>query len=142
MRKRRVVAVVEHEIVTNGDGFSVRIYDAPAGGWRILFEKKEGAIGAYTAYDNAMMGVRVYDRSDKTVLFEADLEVYLQSAHTGIALGGCGLPSLVRFGEPDHWAYATFTLSEDFIVKQSVLKIIGYKGGEPLYSAGWSLPDK
>jgi hypothetical protein len=134
--------VVDHEIVQNGDGFSVRIYDAPAGGWRILFEQKEGAIGAYTTYDDAMTGVRVYDRSDKTVLFEAELDVYLQAARTGIALDGCGLSSLVRFGEPDHWAYATFTLSEDFIVKQSILKIIGYKGGEPVYSAGWSLPDK
>jgi len=95
--------VVEHEIVPNGDGFSVRIYDAPAGGWRILFGEKEGAIGTYTKYDDAKAGVRVYDRSDKTVLFEAEFEVYLRSARTG----------------------------------QSSLKIIGYKGGEPLYSEGW-----
>jgi hypothetical protein len=39
-----------------------------------------------------MEGVRIYDRSDKTVLFEAELEVYLHAARTGIALGGCGLP--------------------------------------------------
>lgn len=134
--------MVEHEIIPDGDGFSVRIYDAPAYGWRILFGQKEGAIGAYTTYEDATAGVQIYDRSDKTVLFEAELEVYLQSARTGIALDGCGLPSLVRFGEPTHWTYATFTLAEDFIVKQSVLKIIGYKGGEPVYSAGWSLPDK
>jgi hypothetical protein len=120
----------------------VRIYDAPAGGWRILFGQTEGAIGTYTTYDDAMEGVRIYDRSDKTVLFEAELDVYLQAARTGIALVGCGLPSLVRFGEPDHYAYATFTLSEDFIIKQSALKIIGYRGEEPVYSAGWDLPDK
>lgn len=134
--------MVEHEIIPNGDEYSVRIYDAPAYGLRILFGQKEGAIGAYTTYEDAVAGVRIYDSSDKTVLFEAELGVYLRSVRTGITLDGCGLPSLVRFGEPGHWAYATFTLSEDFIVKQSVLKIIGYKGGEPVYSAGWSLPDK
>jgi hypothetical protein len=120
----------------------VRIYDAPAGGWRILFGQTEGATGTYTTYDDAMAGVRVYDRSNKAVLFEAELDVYLQSARTGIALGGCGLPSLVRFGEPDHCAYATFTLSEDFIISRSDLKIIGYIGEEPVYSAAWDLPDK
>jgi hypothetical protein len=134
--------VVKHEILPNSDGFSVRIYDAPAGGWRILFGQKEGAIGSYTTYDDAMAGVRVYDRSDKAVLFEAELEVYLKSARTGIALDGCGLPSLVRFGEPDHCAYATFILLEDFIIRQSDLKIIGYRGEEPVYSADWDLPDK
>ncbi len=128
----------EYEIVPNRDGYSVRIYDAPAGGWRILFGQEEDAIGTYTTYEYAMAGVQIYDRSDKTVLFEAELEVYLRSARTGIALDGCGLPSLVRFGEQGHWAYATFTLSDDF-VKQSGLKIIGYKRGEePIYSAGWS----
>jgi hypothetical protein len=134
--------VVEHEIVQNGDGFNVRIYYAPAGGWRILFGQKEGAIGAYTTYDDAMTGVQIYDRSDKTVLFEAELDVYLQAARTGIALDGCGVPSLVRFGEPDHCVYATFLLSEDFIIKQSALKIIGYRGDGSVYSAGWDLPDK
>ena len=130
--------MVDHEIIQNGDGFSVRIYDAPAGGWRILFGQEEDAIGTYTTYEDAIAGVQIYDRSEKTVLFEAELEVYLRSARTGIALNGCGLPSLVRFGEQGHWAYATFTLSEDF-VKQSGLKIIGYKKGEdPIYSAGWS----
>ena len=134
--------MVRHEIVPNSDGFSVRIYDALAGGWRILFEQKEGAIGTYTTYDDAMAGVRVYERSDKTALFEAELNVYLRAARTGIVLDGCGLPSLVRFSEPDHCAYATFILSEDFIIKQSALKIIGYRGGEPVYSAGWDLPCK
>ena len=134
--------MVGFEIIPYHDGYSVRIYDAPAYGWRILFGQKDGAIGAYTTHEDAVAGVRVYDRSDKSVLFEAELEVYLRSARTGIALDGCGLPSLVRFGEPDHWAYATFTLSEDFIVKQSALMIIGYKGKEPVYSAGWGLPDK
>lgn len=133
--------MVEHEITPNRDGYNVRIYDAPAGGWRILFVQKEGAIGAYTAYDDATAGVQIYDRADKTVLFEAELEVYLRSARTGIALDGCGLPSLVRFGEPDHYTYATFTLSEDFIVERSDLMIIGYKGEEPVYSKGWNLSD-
>jgi hypothetical protein len=133
--------VVEYEIIPNHDGYSVRIYDAPACGWRILFVQKEGAIGAHTTYGDAMMSVRVYDHSDKTVLFEAEINVYLQAARTGIALDGCGLPSLVRFGEPDHCAYAAFILSEDFI-RKSALKIIGYRGEEPVYSAGWDLPDK
>jgi hypothetical protein len=138
MRKRRVVAVVEHEIVPDGDGFSVRIYDAPAGGWRILFGETEGAIGTYTTYDDAKAGVRVYGRSDKTVLFEEEFEVYLQSARTGMTLDSFGLPSLVRFGELNHCAYATFILSEAFVIK-SDLKIIGYRGEEPVYSAGWDL---
>lgn len=111
--------MVEHEILPNCDGYSVRIYDAPAYGWRILFRQKEGAIGAYTTHEDATAGVQIYDCSDKTVLFEAELEVYLRSARTGIALDGCGLPSLVRFGEPDHWTFATFTLSEDFIVNRA-----------------------
>jgi hypothetical protein len=34
-------AMVEHKIVPNRDGYSVRIYDAPAGGIRILFRQKE-----------------------------------------------------------------------------------------------------
>ena len=134
--------MVKHKIVPNRDGYSVRVYDAPAGGWRILFEQKEGAIGTYTTYDDAKAGVRVYDRSDKTILFEAELDVYIQSARTGMALDGCGLPSLVRFGDPDHCVYATFILSEDFIIRQSALKIIGYRGEETVYSAGWDLPDK
>jgi len=133
--------VVEHEIVQNGDGFSVRIYDAPAGGWRILFEQKGGAIGTYITYDDAMAGVRVYDRSDKTVLFEAELDVYRHAARTGFALGGYGLPSLIRFGDADHCAYAAFILAEEFI-RKSALKIIGYRGEEPVYSAGWDLPGK
>src|SRR5262245_19682947 len=108
MRKRRVVAVVEHEIVPNGDGFNVRIYDAPTASWSILFGQTKGAIGTYTTDEDAKAGVRVYDRSDKTALFEAEFEVYLQAARTGIALDSCGLPSLVRFGELNHCAYATF----------------------------------
>ncbi len=133
--------MVDHEIVPDGDGFSVRIFDAPAGGWRILFGETETAIGTYTTYDDAKAGVRVYDRSDKTVLFEAEFEVYLQSARTGMALDSCGLPSLVRFGELNHCAYATFILSEVFVTK-SDLKIIGYRGEEPVYSAGWDLSGK
>ena len=75
--------MVEYEIVPNGDGFSVRNYDAPAGGWRILFGETEGAIGTCTTYDDAKAGVQVYSRSDKTTLFEAEFEVYLLSARTG-----------------------------------------------------------
>jgi hypothetical protein len=133
--------MVEHEIIPTRDGYSVRIYDAPAGGWRILIGEKEGAIEAFTTHDDAMAGVQVYDRSDKTVLFEAEMEVYLQSAHTGTALGDCGLPSLVRFGEPGHYIFATFTLSEEYI-RKSPMRIIGSKGEEAVYSAGWDLPDK
>ncbi len=133
--------MVEYEILPNSDGFSVRIYDAPAGGWRILFGQKEGAIGTYTTYDDAKAGVRVYDRADKAVLFEAEFEVYLQSARTGISLDSCGLPSLVHFGELNHCAYAAFILSEAFIIK-SDLKIISYRGEEPVYSAGWNLSGK
>ncbi|MGH9766452.1 MAG: hypothetical protein ACREAB_03380, partial [Blastocatellia bacterium] len=84
---------------------------------------------------------RVYDRSDKTVLFEAEFEVYLQSARTGMALDSCGLLSLVRFGELNHYAFATFILSEAFVIK-SDLKIIGYRGEDPVYSAGWDLSSK
>jgi hypothetical protein len=46
------------------------------------------------------------------------------------------MPSLVRFGESDHFVYATFTLTERF-VRQSKLHIIGYKNDDPIYSAGW-----
>jgi hypothetical protein len=68
-------------------------------------------------------------------------EVYLQAARIGVALGDCGLSSLVRFGKQDHCAYATFILSEEY-VRQSDLKIIGYKGERAVYSLGWSLADK
>jgi hypothetical protein len=134
-------AMVEHKIVPTGDEYSVRIYDAPAGGIRILFGQKGDAINIYTKYDDAVAGVQVYDCADKTVLFDAELEVYLQAARTGAALGDCGLSSLVRFGEPDHCAYATFILAEEYI-RRSYLKIIGYKGEGAVYSLGWDLPDK
>jgi hypothetical protein len=134
-------AMVEHKIVPNCDGYSVRIYDAPAGGIRILFGQKEGAISIYTKYEDAGAGVRVYDCADKTVLFDAELEAYLKAARTGVALGDCGLLSLVRFGEPDHCAYATFIHSGEYIMR-SDLKIIGYKGDGAVYSLGWGLPDK
>ncbi len=133
--------MVEHKIVPSRDGYSVRIYDAPAGGIRVLFGQKEGAINTYTKYEDAVAGVRIYNCADKTVLFDAELEVYLQAARTGVALGDCGLSSLVRFGDPDHCAYATFILSENYI-RQSDLKIIGYKGEESVYSLGWDIPDR
>jgi hypothetical protein len=133
--------VVEHEIVPTRNGYTVRIYDTPAGSYRVLFGQKEGAIMTYTKYEDAVAGVQIYDRSNKTVLFDAELEVYLQAVCTSVALGDCGLFSLVRFGEPDHCAYATFILSEDY-VRRSDLKIVGYKGEESVYSLGWDLPDK
>jgi len=132
--------MVNHEIIPDGEELSVRIYDAPAGGWRLLFVQKDGAIARYTRKDQALAGVQIYDRSDKAALFDAEMEVYLASAHTGRPLGECGLSSVVRFGEPDHHVYATFTLPEDFI-RRSGLKIIGYKGQEPIYSAGWEIPN-
>jgi hypothetical protein len=139
--QKEVFAMVEHKIVPNRDGYSVRIYDAPAGGIRILFGQKAGAISTYTKYEDGVAGVRVYDYADKTVLFDAELEVYLQAACTGAALGDCGLSSLVRFGDPGHCAFATFILAEEYI-RRSDLKIIGYKGERAVYSLGWDLPDR
>lgn len=40
-------------------GISVRIYGDPTGGWRMLFGQEEGAIEAYTTYDNAMGACRL-----------------------------------------------------------------------------------
>jgi hypothetical protein len=128
--------MVKYTILPDRDDVIVRIFDAPASGWRTLFVEKDGVIARYTNGEDAMSGVRIYDDSDKNCLFEAELEVYLQSARTGLPLDSCCLPSLVRFGEPDHRVYATFSLSEGFI-GQSVLKIIGYKGDNPVYSKGW-----
>jgi hypothetical protein len=113
----------------------VRIYDAPAGGIRILFRQKDGVIATYTKNKDAVAGVRIYDCADKTVLFDAE-----QAAGTGAVLGDCGLTSLVHFGDYDHCAFATFILTEDYI-RRSDLKIIGYKGEEPVYSLGWNLPE-
>jgi len=130
--------MVKHEIIPDGEELSVRIYDAPASGWRMLFVQKDGAIARYTHKDQALTGMGIYDCSDKTALCDAEIEVYLASARTGRPLGECGLSSVVRFGEPDHHVYATFTLSEDFI-RRSSLMIIGYKDEEPFYSAGWEI---
>lgn len=131
--------MVKYEIVPDRDNVIVRIFDAPANGWRTLFVEKDGVITRYTNGEDAMSGVRIYDGSDKHCLFEAELDVYLKSARTGLPLDSCGLPSLVRFGEPDHRVYATFSLTEGFI-GQSELKIIGYKGDNPIYSRGWDAP--
>jgi hypothetical protein len=128
--------MVRYEIVPDCDGVSVRIFDAPAEGWRTLFVEKDGMIARYENECEAASGVRIYEGSDKTGVFEAELEVYLESAKTGKTLGDCGLPSLVRFGEPGHFVYVTFNLRERFI-RQSTLHIIGYKGSDPIYSAGW-----
>ena len=128
--------MVRHEIVPNCDGVSVRIFDAPAEGWRALFVEKDGMIARYEDECGAASGVRIYEGSDKTGVFEAELEVYLEAAATGKVLGSCGLPSLVRFGEAGHFVYATFALAERFVL-QSKHRIIGYKNGDPFYSAGW-----
>jgi hypothetical protein len=93
-------------------------------------------IARYGDERDAASGVRIYENSDKTGVFEAELDVYLEAAATGRTLGACGLPSFVRFGEADHFVYATFTLAERF-VRQSKHHIIGYKNGDPIYSAGW-----
>ncbi len=128
--------MVKHEIISDHDKVIVHIFDAPANGWRTLFVEKDGLITRYMNGEDAISDVRIYDSSDKNCLFEAELEVYLKSAETGLPLGSCGLPSLVRFGEPDHNIYATFNLTEMFI-RQSELKIIGYKGDIPIHSQGW-----
>jgi hypothetical protein len=128
--------MVRYEIVPDCDGVSVRIFDAPAEGWRTLFVEKDGMIARYEDESGAASGVRIYDSSDKTGVFEAELDVYLEAAATGGSLGACGLPSLVRFGEAGHFVYATFTLAERF-VRQSKHHIIGYKDDDPIYSAAW-----
>ncbi len=129
--------MVRHEIVPDCNGVIVRIFDAPAYGWRTIFVEKDGLILRYENGDDALSGVRIYDGADKTALFRAELEVYLEAAATGRPLGVCGLPSLVRFGEPGHYIYATFALTEGFI-RQSTHHIIGYKDDDPVYSAGWA----
>jgi hypothetical protein len=101
IRKRRILPMVEHKIVPTRDGYSVRIYDAPAGGIRMLFGQKDGAINIYTKYEDAVTDVRIYDCVDKTLLFDAELGGYLQAARIGVALSDCGLSSLVRFGRMD-----------------------------------------
>lgn len=128
--------MVEHGIIPDGAELSVRVYDAPARGWRILFVERGGEIGRYLHREHALAGIRIYDLADKAALFEAELGVYLESARTGKTLGGCGLPSLVRFGDHAPYSYAAFTLPEDFI-RKSELKIIGYRGEEQVHSAGW-----
>lgn len=113
----------------------VRLFDAPAGGWRTIFVEKDGLIVRYESRAEACSGVRLYDGADKTTLFAAELAVYLEAAATGRPLGVYGLPSLVRFGAPGHYVYATFTLGEG-VLRQSTNHIIGYKNDELCYSAG------
>jgi hypothetical protein len=128
--------MVRYEVLSDKEELSVRIYDAPAFGWRILFVEECGSITRYVNKDHALAGISIYDRSDKASLLDAEAEVYLEAARTGKALDECGLPALVRFEDADHRLYATFTLPEGF-VSRSELKIIGYRGKEPIYSAGW-----
>jgi len=128
--------MARYEILSGNEDLS--IYDAPACGWRTLFVEREGSITKYVREDHALAGIEIYDRSDKATLFEAEIEVYLDAARTGKSLSECGLPSLVRFDDTDHCLYATFTLPEDFI-RQSELKIIGYRGEELIDSAGWRI---
>jgi hypothetical protein len=91
--------MVKYEIVSERDVVIVRIYDAPANGWRTLFVEKDGVIVRYRDGEVAISDVRIYDSMDKNCLFEAENEVYLISAETGKPLGNCGLPSLVQFGK-------------------------------------------
>ena len=130
--------MVIHEIEPGADGMDVRIYDAPANGWRILYVERDRSIAKFTNRDEALAGVAIYDRSYRKDLFEAEEDVYLEAAQTGNALGECGLSSLVRFGDSEPFIYASFILREDFI-KNSNLKIIGFKDQQPLYSPGWEL---
>jgi hypothetical protein len=132
--------MVTHEIIADDKEVSVRSYDAPANGWRILFVEQDGVIAKYTDKDKARDGVEIYDRADKAALFDAEMNVYVESAHTGKALSQCGLSSLVRFGESEHFLYATFTLPEDFI-RCSRLMVIGFKDQLTIYSAGWDIQD-
>lgn len=131
--------MIRHGIFPNHDGVSIRIFDAPANGWRTLFTEKDGSVVKYENADEATVGLHIYDSADKTTLIEAELEVYCEAAATGRTLGECGLPSLVRFGKADHFVYATFNLTEQF-VRQSKHHIIAYKGDDPIYSAGWGAP--
>lgn len=128
--------MVEHKIMPDEDELNVRVYDAPAFGWRILFVERDGEIGRYLHREHALAGIRIYDLADKAALFEAELGVYLEAARAGKTLDGCGLSALVRFGGLDQHPYATFILPEDFI-RKSELKIIGYRGEKQIYSAGW-----
>jgi hypothetical protein len=126
----------KHVILPDGDELRVRIYDAPANGWRAMFVEIDGEIGLYPTRDQALTAIENYERADKGQLFEAELKVYLEAARTGKALGECGLPSLVRFGDHDPYSYATFTLPEGF-VRKSELKIACRRNGETIRSAGW-----
>ena len=130
--------MVGYEIVSRDGELSVRIYDAPACGWRILFVEREGSIAKYECQDHAQAGIEIYDRSDKTILFDMENEIYLEAVRTRKALDQCGLPSLVRFGDHGHYLYATFTLPEDFI-RRTEMKIIGFKGEESIYGPGWKI---
>jgi hypothetical protein len=128
--------MVEYTVIPSSEGLLVQIYDAPASGWRILFVESNGQLRNYVSRDHALAGIEIYSGTDKTALFEAELSVYHDSAKTGKSLGECGLKALVRFGDRDHYPYATFTLPEIFI-RESNLKIIGYHGVASIYSAGW-----
>lgn len=128
--------MLAHEIIADDEEVGVRIYDAPANGWRILFVQRDGVIARYTDKNKARAGVEIYDHADKTALFDAEMNVYAESAQTGKVLSQCGLSSLVRFGESEHFLYATFTLPEDFI-RSSGLRIIGFSDQITIYSAGW-----
>jgi len=128
--------MVKHRIIPDGNELRVRIYDAPANGWRAMFVEIDGEIGLCPTRDQALTAIENYERADKEQLFEAELKVYLESARTGKALGECGLPSLVRFGDRNPYSYATFTLPEEF-VRKSELKIACRRSGETIRSAGW-----
>jgi hypothetical protein len=128
--------MVEYTITPTNEGLLVQIYDAPAGGRRILFVEGDGQINKYMNRDRALAGIGIYSGADKTALFVAELSVYLDAAQSGKSLGECGLNALVRFGDQNHYSYATFILPENFI-RKTHLKIIGYRGAESIYSSGW-----
>lgn len=128
--------MVRHRIIPDDNELRVRIYDAPANGWRALFVEIGGEIGMYLRHDQALARVKDYDRAEKEHLFEAELKVYLESARTGKALGKCSLQSPVRFGDRDPYSYGAFMLPEEFL-RNSELKIVCCRGGETIHSAGW-----
>jgi len=99
--------MVRYEVLSDGEELGVRIYDAPAFGWRILFTEEGGSITRYVNRDHALIGIGIYECSGKAALLDAEAEVYLEAARTGKVLNECGLPSLVRFEDADHRLYAT-----------------------------------
>jgi hypothetical protein len=72
--------MVEYTITPTNEGLLVQIYDAPAGGRRIMFVERNGQIDKYVNRDRALAGIEIYSSADKTALIEAELSVYLDAA--------------------------------------------------------------